>query len=653
MLSGSVTGLALLLAKKHTTGMTGGQFRRTAATVVTAELLIIFAANLLWQPLDPYVCCALAVTGALACGMILSLRFHTPDWLRALCNPAVSALSLVGVLWIAKELPGEHTPTGRLVAAGVYFMTVSATVLVVRRLFLSRYTGLGSGRNNNTKLVVWLSAAGCLILLFAMQSLRSSRGPTAESNAKGTPRHSTRPNVVLVTMDTVRADHLSVYGYRRDTTPNLRKFAAEATVYSQAVSTSDMTLASHASMFSSLYPSQHGAHYAMPDYPWGRPILDNVKTLPELLSERGYLTMGVVGNYAYLGRWTHMDRGFRFYHDSAPVPVLDFRRRHYIRSVIRAALNCLQSTAEFDAEYENADEIDQHVYPLLEHAQGQGRPFFLFVNYMDAHWPLIPPAPYDTLYPGIDRSFTSTRAFDILKDELSLKRPISKQEKEHLTAEYDGGVAFIDAHVGRLIRYLRERRLLGTTLVIVSADHGEAFGERNLLGHLVSVYQDQVHVPLIIRYPGSGARAVVGERVSGVDILPTVMDVLGYAAPGGIEGKSLLRLRPAETRVLISESFPVKSYLDMHPTRFHRVQRAMFAGSLKFVGSTAGERELYDLSRDPEEERNICGGEYGETCREMQANLQRWARLTGRDTGPAVKLNRDTLNRLRSLGYVQ
>jgi hypothetical protein len=131
------------------------------------------------------------------------------------------------------------------------------------------------------------------------------------------------------------------------------------------------------------------------------------------------------------------------------------------------------------------------------------------------------------------------------------------------------------------------------------------------------------------------------------------MDVVGYAPPDGIEGKSLLRLRPSEPRVLISESFPVKSYLDMHPTRFHRVERAMFAGSMKFLGSTVGAHELYDLSQDPDEKRDICGGSYREVCGEMRANLERWIRSAASGSEPAVKINRDTLNRLRSLGYVQ
>ncbi|MBI3666425.1 MAG: sulfatase-like hydrolase/transferase, partial [Acidobacteria bacterium] len=218
--------------------------------------------------------------------------------------------------------------------------------------------------------------------------------------------------------------------------------------------------------------------------------------------------------------------------------------------------------------------------------------------------------------------------------------------------QYDGGIAHLDFHLENLFHRLKELGLYQNSLIIITSDHGEAFGDRNLCNHGgISVYQDLVHIPLLIRYPQSGRKEVADEPVSLVDIMPTVLDVLGMEVPKDLDGRSLQKPDSGRSRLVISECFPGKRLLSWHP-RFRRVERALVAGSWKFIHSTAGKRELYDLSKDPDETRNLYTADDG-ASKDLEARLNQWLQTVPPETPAPFKLNKEALERLRSLGYIQ
>lgn len=167
----------------------------------------------------------------------------------------------------------------------------------------------------------------------------------------------------------------------------------------------------------------------------------------------------------------------------------------------------------------------------------------------------------------------------------------------------------------------------------------------------MSVYQDQAYVPLIIKYPNTNKPDVVNDLVSSIDLMPTVLDVLGYKIPENIQGRSLKSIDSIKPREIVSESFPFGYMIDWHK-RFDRIERAIYSGSHKFISSTTGKRELYDLSKDPNEKVNLYSADHP-VSRELESQLNQWLKDTEEESGTAAKLDKDALERLKALGYIQ
>jgi len=270
---------------------------------------------------------------------------------------------------------------------------------------------------------------------------------------------------------------------------------------------------------------------------------------------------------------------------------------------------------------------------------------------MDAHDPYIPPPPFDNLFPGKSKNFDLDRYHKLVTEVLKLERKVTGEEYRHLVSQYDGGIAYIDFCIGKLIARLKKLGLYENCLIIIMSDHGEAFGERDLINHGVSVYQDQIHVPLIIKYPNIRENVVVNETVSLCDLMPTILDVLGFEMPGKVDGESILKLELSKSREVVSESFPEGGMADMH-IKFRRIERALFSGPLKFVNSTAGKREVYDLSRDLNEKENLYNGK-DSLSKELEARLNQWLKDTKEESSSTIQLGKGAIERLKSLGYIK
>lgn len=447
-------------------------------------------------------------------------------------------------------------------------------------------------------------------------------------------------------MDTVRAENLSVYGYSRKTTPALDNLAAGSNLFRRAIATSDMTLSTHASLFTGVYSSWHGTHYDAQS-PTGYPLSKDYTTLAEQLSSTGYRCMALAANSSYVSSAFGLDRGFHVFDSRAPVLFLhgeERSHRYFLRWGIRRMVNRFQPTASWEAVTRTAGEINADATKWLDAARAAGTPFFLFLNYMDAHTPYIPPPPFDTMFPGRLSTFTYSDHIALRSGTMNGVRQITSTERDHLRSQYDGGIAYLDSQIGDLVAHLKQADLYDNTLLIVTADHGEALGEKNLVEYSVtSIYQHHIHVPLIVKYPRQTAARVIDDVVTQVDVMPTVLEVAGIRRPPGLQGISLNNAA-REVRHVMSECFSGPKF---------KVKRAVIQWPLKWIAWQDGRRELYDLSTDPTETREIHTDRPQESI-ELEAILSKWKQdIPARRATRSSKLDDETLRRLKSLGYVQ
>ncbi len=439
------------------------------------------------------------------------------------------------------------------------------------------------------------------------------------------------PNVLLVVLDTVRADSLSLHGYDRPTTPRLESWAKRGVRFSQARSTTPYTLGTHASLFTGYRMTQTSARVNAP--------LDGSRlTLAEHLRDRGYATGGFVGNIFYGSARYGLDRGFLHYHD---VPG-NITRRVTPREFLRSCRLGESVVTWFERKWRilkplqrqrlDAAELNREALAWVDRTRSSTRPFFLFLNLFDAHSPYSLPAEAPT-------PFTRVSPERLEADTAKLKglqARFDRQPSAALSAEidalrakvhsdlrnaYDEGIAWIDRKLDELLRDLDRRNLLANTLVIVTADHGEMLGEHDLIGHGDSLHREVVHVPLVV-IGGQGmevpAGAVIDRPVSVGDVPATVADLLRTS--GGARAFPGLPLRRFwNERAGDEGDEPVVSEME-HLAWMARSPRMPAAsgpmallteGTWSYhrqVHETLGVREqMFDLKSDPGEEHDLAG----------------------------------------------
>ncbi|HQQ75803.1 MAG TPA: sulfatase-like hydrolase/transferase [Thermoanaerobaculia bacterium] len=412
--------------------------------------------------------------------------------------------------------------------------------------------------------------------------------------SRPTAHRAAASNVILITLDTFRSDRLSCYGSRIVDTPNIDAFAAEGVRFTNAASTVPLTLPAHASIMTGLYPPGHGVRENV-----GTVLDGRIPTLAELLGKSGWTTGGFVSAFVLDHRWG-IGRGFDRYFDdfdlgglgTANVANVGLVRRDGADTVA-AALNWLDK-------------------------RPAGRPFFLWLHLFDPHDPYVPKEPFKSRYPG---------------------RP------------YDAVVAYTDSLVGDFRRALDERHLLKDSLVILTSDHGEGLGDHGETFHGFLVYDTTIHAALIVRPPGGvrGGR-VVDRTVSHVDLLPTILDLVGLKAPENVHGRSLAPLVAGRDvpwdRPVYSESLYPLLHYGWAPLR------ALRAGRFKLID--VPRPELYDVAQDPTEEQNLHSVDPNR-ARELTADLGRLRHRieSGKlPAGNAPEIDQRAVARLRSLGYL-
>jgi arylsulfatase A-like enzyme len=465
-----------------------------------------------------------------------------------------------------------------------------------------------------------IAAASCYYLFCVREAppRRPAAAPTVRSGI-------VPANLLFISVDTLRADHLGFHGYQRDTSPFLDRFARESIVFRDASVQVPKTTPSMASMMTSLYPEQAGVMANL------HVLRRSRRTLAEELQERGFHTVAHTTNLLLNDR-RGIDQGFEEFTSTSPT---------------------------------SAEELTDWAIARLD-AGFAGR-FFMWIHYTDPHGPYDPPPPNHLAFvddehydpkrkvvleyeriPGFDPNLI-LGAVPIYQQE-HLKDHERRTERDFYIAQYDGEIRYLDQHLGRLFAHLERTELLASTMVVFTADHGEGLGEHEYyFEHGWFVYQDQLHVPWLIRLPGQAPQSIE-TPVQLLDLAPTLVDFLGLPRTGHFRGKSLVPLvesrgmRPAPIYAVTPAEYPGQSY------------RGLRVGRIKYIVDHDAREELYDLVTDPRETSNLAA-ERPEQLAEFREWLADGSWRAGAPEEPIELPLEDAgpeeLEQLRALGYVE
>ena len=424
------------------------------------------------------------------------------------------------------------------------------------------------------------------------------------------PAAQQRPNVLVLVADTLRADHVSGYGYGRPTTPRLDRLAAESRTFTNAYSASSWTLPAHASLMTGRRVYEHRAGFQ------GHPYLDGkFPTLAEVLGAAGYAPAGFVSNFFWCGRQTGLDRGFAHY-DDLYGNVGDALARTVLGRLL--AYEVLPHVGFVDIPgRRNAADMNAR---LLEWVAGvHDRPFFAFVNYMDVHAPYIPPPAFDGRFSGHRLEHRPTRIeLGDINPETKVLDPVLLRA---WIDRYDESLLYLDDQIGRLLDELARRGVLDHTIVVFTSDHGESWGEHELMFHGHSLYQEQVRIPLMVRYPASVGR---GERVTepvSLDQVPRmIVDLAGVT--GTPFRAHVPDANPADgDGVAVSEVSRRNGMPPSWPTASGGL-RSVQNDRWQLIVNEAGSIELYDIVADRAQLHNLVADpRYAQVLADMQTRL--------------------------------
>jgi arylsulfatase A-like enzyme len=479
----------------------------------------------------------------------------------------------------------------------------------------------------------WLSGAepvaSALLLLLAVHLVSAASAPSVSAMLAGRPSHP-RLNVLLITIDALRADHLGAYGYSRPTSPNIDRLARESVRFDRAVSQWPLTSPSFAALMSGTYAHTNGllrtTAQRMPD----RPLM-----LAELFQAGGYSTRAAVGN-VNLARVFNFDQGFDTYRE-----LWREEDQQQTRAMTRSGLELLGDAS-------------------------QSRPFFVWLHFFDPHARYQPPKPFDGMFlkdSHFDPSWRVPLYSESRRNVGGIAANVNLGTEDRVAyyvAQYDAEIRYVDEQVGVLLKALEERGLAKNTVVVLTSDHGESLGDHNyFFDHGRFPYDDCVHVPMIVRAPGIGKPGeVVTSPVQLIDLVPTLLDLTGLPPNPNAEGKSLRRLlageHPGGTRwaYAFTESGYAQNYQRSITSEHYKLVYVPDTNDRRFMKGS--ELELYDLKADPKETKNLIA-EQPEVADHLKKELWSWMESSGASAAvpAAVHLDHGTEAQLRSLGYIE
>lgn len=519
-----------------------------------------------------------------------------------------------------------------------------------------------------------------------------------------------RPNIILMVLDTHRVDKMSLYGYDREVTPAIDSFAQRGTVFDHAISPAQWTIPSHASLFSGLYPTVHQTVQSNNSLPEGVP------TVTELLNANGYDTVAFCNN----GLVGVLDNGFRrgfdhFYNYAGTIPDnpmigRDLNGVQLMQQAVVGAARNFTSLVERqfgnsplllklafmpffvplwtnlvkfkgDSERSLRDVMD---YLRYHHTTNNEQPFFMFINMMETHLPYYPPRQYvDKWVPYLKKERTTREFIRQFNTEgyrwaAPVVDPLTDWQERVILDMYNAEIAYQDKQLRKVFRYLRRSGELENTMVIITSDHGEGHGDHDQMGHAFVVYEELVHVPLIVHYPALfPADERIEAPVSTRRIFHTILEAAGvphnqlgeqaetFSLARTVEGKE------PENEEVIAEAFPPQNFIDVvemnnpeviEPFRCGMMRRGIYDGSRKLIMVGGQPDEFFDVNADPDETENLLDNPIGHenTILELERRLRDYvivaeAQRDGTAAGEEIDLSDDPelLERLRRLGYVE
>lgn len=476
---------------------------------------------------------------------------------------------------------------------------------------------------------VWLLAGACL----ALAGCAPAEVPTRSVS-----------NIVLVTMDTLRADHLSAWGYERQTSPVIDALASEGVRFDQAWAQWPKTGPSFASFFTSTYPKDNGIVRRI-----GTPLPAEFLMLAETLQRRGYATHAVVSNGA-VGSDYYFNQGFDSYVETWKLP------------------------PPGDGTANTAEAVNREVRRVLDGLDPE-QPFFLWVHYIDPHFPYTPPAEWldpfleDSVYEPIQEIAVSASAARRQIGGIGEGQQLNgRSDLGYYVAAYDAEIAYADHNLGLLLADMTERGLMDNTLTVFTADHGESLGEhRYFFDHGRFSFETCLHVPLIFNFPGRIAPRVDLEPVELIDVVPTMLQFAGVSLPDSkwMQGKSLLPRLNGEAGDEDGYSHSEAGYATkgrwqkIVRNQSHKLIYAPFEESQRHIGGRKQPFALFDLVNDPGETKNLMAEE-PEIYEQLKAEMLVWwipdsfdVLVDANDTRTDTEVSPETLEQLKALGYLQ
>lgn len=412
-----------------------------------------------------------------------------------------------------------------------------------------------------------------------------------------------KPNIVLIGIDSLRADHMSCYGYHRQTTPFIDRFAEGGTLFEQTYSAHIPTTSAYTSMFTGL--DCFGTQVVALRHKGG--LRPDVKTMAEIMRDEGYNTtcVGFTGNPA--------SRGFDTYLDYAQWGSWD------------------------EGRCEKAQLLNDVALPELDRLVADDKPFFLFLRHMDPHAPYLPPTPFERIFYHGDecdpsnKSMEPVLAFKPFRDFLASWMPPAISDKDYVIAQYDGAIAYMDACIQTVFTALEAHGIMDETIIVVNGDHGETLYDHECYFDHHGIYDTVLYVPLIIRYPG---KIPAGKRVKGFnqhkDLLPTLMELAGIETGIEFNGRSLLPLINGEVASYDSEFYITEcTWMRKHGWRTPHWKLIV---ALEPDFHFKPEIELYNLVDDPEENNNVAESE-PEMVALLRGRMEAWIAKREAETG--------------------
>jgi arylsulfatase A-like enzyme len=483
--------------------------------------------------------------------------------------------------------------------------------------------------------------------------------PAVRPRAAGAGSGGPARTVILVQLDTLRKDHLDVYGYSRPTAPTLKRLAEEGALFDNAITQTTWTKAATPSIMTSLYPTTHGVHQ-IPDR-----LPASATTIAELFREAGYATVSFA-SAGFTGAFTNLHQGFEELHEAESTA---------------GRAGPPGGTSKTSREY-----VDRLTEWLDDH---RDVPSFVYLHVFDPHSPYEPYRPYDTMWADPKGREEYVRTQEALKkfvtnpfmadrgmatrDEL-VKAGLDPEAFIRFSKDwYDGSIRGMDTELARLVERLQERGMTDGSVLAFYADHGEEFHDHGRMWHGQSVYGEMVRVPLILWGPGRVPKGVnVEEPVELIDVMPTLLEYAGLRVPQAVQGQSLLPLLPMDgrgggvaaagsgwkRRPVIAEKQPLDGTDHPEQTECY----AIVEGSWKLIHNVARpperpEFELFDFIKDPLDQKNVAA-EHPDVVERLSKQLEAWKRMAGQaklkpDSEATKGMSAEELERLRSLGYVK